>query len=85
MTMDANHLDGNAVAGLLGEIAGADMTTAARRCPSCGERRAIGEHPAYSSAGIVLRCPACADVAAVIAVRDASFVVEWRGVLEIAR
>lgn len=31
------HLDGNALAGALGEIFTADMTTARGRCASCGD------------------------------------------------
>ncbi len=61
--MDEQHIDGNGIAGLLGEIAGAEMTTVLRTCQSCGRRRALGEHRAYRGAGIVLRCPSCGDVA----------------------
>ena len=35
-----------------------------RRCHSCGAENALGAHRAYQGAGVVLRCPACADVAA---------------------
>ena len=34
-----------------------------RRCHSCGAENALGAHRAYQGAGVVLRCPACADVA----------------------
>ena len=84
--MDEQHIDGNGMAGLLGEIAGllgdvagAEMTTVVRMCQSCGDRRMIGEHRAYRGAGVVLRCPACDDVAVVIGVQDQRLVVEWRG------
>jgi predicted RNA-binding Zn-ribbon protein involved in translation (DUF1610 family) len=83
--MDELHLDGNGVAGLLAEIAGAEMTAVLRTCPSCGDRRAIGEHRAYRGAGVVLRCPSCEDVAVRIAVREERLVVDWRGTYEIAR
>ena len=66
--MDEHHIDGNGIAGLLGEIAGAEMTAVMRTCRSCGDRRAIGEHRAYRTAGVVLRCPTCEDVALVIGV-----------------
>jgi hypothetical protein len=56
-------LDGNALAGLLHECFGAEMTAAERRCHSCGTRSALGAHRAYLGAGAVLRCPAC-DAAA---------------------
>jgi hypothetical protein len=85
MTMDDQHIDGNGIAGLLGEIAGADMTAVLRTCQSCRDRRAIGEHLAYRSAGVVLRCPNCADVAIVVGMQETRLVVEWRGTYEIER
>lgn len=83
--MDGQHIDGNGVAGLLGELAGAEMTAVLRTCQSCGDRRAIGEHRAYRAAGVVLRCPSCESVAVVIGVQEKRFVVEWRGRYEIER
>jgi hypothetical protein len=85
MTMDEQHIDGNGVAGLLGEIAGAEMTSVMRTCQSCGDRQPLGAHRAYRTAGVVLRCPSCEDVAVVVGVRDERLVVEWRGRYEIAR
>jgi Family of unknown function (DUF6510) len=64
MTMTAPiWLDGNAMAGLLGEVFGAEMTTAQRGCHSCGAHNAVGAHRAYPAAGAVLRCPVCNAVA----------------------
>ncbi len=83
--MDEQHIDGNGVAGLLGEIAGAEMTSVMRTCQSCGDRQPLGAHRAYRTAGVVLRCPSCEDVAVVVGVRDERLVVEWRGRYEIAR
>ena len=83
--MDEQHIDGNGIAGLLGEIAAAEMTTVLRTCHSCGDRRPIGEHRAYRAAGIVLRCPNCQDVAVVVGAQDERLVVEWRGRYEIER
>ena len=60
-------LDGNALAGLLGELVGGDVTRAPRGCASCGQVHPVGAHRLYRSAGLVLRCPACGDVAARIA------------------
>jgi hypothetical protein len=60
-------LDGNAIAGLLEDVFDAEITTVARVCQSCGTRSAIGAHRAYRGAGIVLRCPACRDLAVVVA------------------
>ena len=83
--MDDQHIDGNGIAGLLSEIAGADMTAVLRTCQSCRARRPVGEHLAYRSAGVVLRCPSCADVAIVVGMQETRLVVEWHGVYEIER
>ena len=64
-------LDGNALAGVLATVfGGADMTSAARGCGSCGQRHAVGEHRLYRGAGYVLRCPGCGDVALTIVEAD---------------
>ena len=83
--MDEQHIDGNGIAGLLGEIAGAEITKVLRTCQSCGARRPVGEHRAFRAAGVVLRCPNCEDVALMIGVQDKRLVVEWRGRYEIER
>ena len=83
--MDDQHIDGNGIAGLLAEIAGAEMTEVLRTCQSCSDRRAVGEHLAYRSDGVVLRCPSCADVAVVVGMQETRLMVEWHGVYEIAR
>ena len=83
--MDEQHIDGNGIAGLLSEIAGAEMTAVLRTCQSCGDRAAIGEHRAYRGAGVVLRCPSCQDVALTIGVQDERLVVDWRGRYEFER
>ena len=83
--MDAQHLDGNGIAGLLAEIAGAELTAVVRTCQSCGDRRPVGDHRAYRSAGVVLRCPSCEDVAVVIGVQEQRLVVSWRGTYAIER
>ena len=83
--MDEEHIDGNGVAGLLAEIGGAEMTSVLRTCQSCGDRRAVGEHRAYRAAGLVLRCPACSDIAVVIGIQSDRLVVEWRGTYTLDR
>jgi DNA-directed RNA polymerase subunit RPC12/RpoP len=66
--MDETMLDGNAVAGLLGEVFAGDMTTAIGRCAQCGAREPMGTAHAFQGAGMVLRCPHC-DHALVTIVR----------------
>lgn len=56
-------LDANAIAGWLEAAFGRDMTALPRRCQSCATVSAVGAHRMYRGAGVVLRCPACGDVA----------------------
>jgi predicted RNA-binding Zn-ribbon protein involved in translation (DUF1610 family) len=79
MTEPALHLDGNAIGGLLGQLFATEMTAARRDCPSCGQRHATGAHRLYVSAGVVLRCPGCGDVALRCAELPDRVVLELRG------
>ena len=59
------RLDGNAAAGILGEIFVREMTAARCACASCGAIAPIGSQHLYMyplSPGAVLRCTACQDV-----------------------
>jgi hypothetical protein len=77
--MDALWLDGNALAGFFEEAFGGDVTAAPRGCQSCGVVTAVGAHRVYRGAGFVLRCPACGDVAARIAVLPDRHVIQLAG------
>jgi hypothetical protein len=69
--MDA--LDGNAIAGLLHDVFGNEMTTAASECGHCGDKRPVAELVVYVRApGTVVRCRTCAGVLMVL--------VEARGI-----
>ncbi len=57
---DALALDGNAVAGLLAQAFGRDMTTVLRRVRLVRRDPQRRQHRAYRGAGWVLRCPAAA-------------------------
>lgn len=81
----AGHIDGNGIAGLLTEVLDAEITTVMRTCQSCGDRSRLGEHHAHRGAGVVLRCPACGDVAVVLGVQDRRLVVGWRGTYVVER
>jgi len=63
MSEDALWLDGNAIAGLLTEVFGAELTRTERGCSSCGALARLGAHRVYRGAGIVVRCPSCGEVA----------------------
>ncbi len=60
-------LDGNAIAGLLEDIFGHDMTTASGVCEHCGDERPVAECTVFIRApGVVVRCRTCGTVHAVI-------------------
>ena len=72
-------LDGNGIAGVLFDAFDTEMTMAQRVCQSCGAENVVGAHRAHRGAGWVLRCPACEDVAARIAVLPDRHVVVLSG------
>jgi hypothetical protein len=56
-------LDGNAVAGTLETLFGADMTAVPQRCAHCGTVSMVGQLRAYlRGPGSVLRCPTCEGI-----------------------
>ena len=82
--MDALMLDGNAVAGLLQEAFGAEMTTATGTCDACGASQQVGAVHVFRSAGVVLRCYECESVLAKIVVRRTHACVDLRGLRSLA-
>jgi len=78
---DAHTLDANAVAGLLMEIFGTEMTSAMSRCAHCGNRGQVGSMRAYTKApGVILRCSICAEVVMRFMRRaDGTYLVDARG------
>ncbi|MGH2450592.1 MAG: DUF6510 family protein [Candidatus Limnocylindria bacterium] len=57
------RLDGNAAAGLLGEIFALELTTARTTCRVCGAIGEVGSLAVYAYApGVVLRCSGCDSV-----------------------
>jgi hypothetical protein len=83
MTMDdSTGLDANAVAGLLNEVFGTEMTDVASRCAHCGNRAEIGTFRAYglNGPGVVLRCSTCTEIVLRIMRRaDGTYLVDIRG------
>jgi hypothetical protein len=64
---DVRHVDGNAVAGLLVEIFGQEMTASRGQCGGCGRIDVLANVVVYRDApGDVLRCPVCDSVLMVI-------------------
>ncbi len=77
--MDAFMVDGNAVAGLLHNVFGTEMTTATGTCGNCGASAAVGAVHVFRSAGVVLRCPRCDNVLVKIVERQTQTCVDLRG------
>lgn len=73
------HTDANAIAGLLEEIFARDVTAAERVCQSCRTRSQIGAHLLYTGSGLVMRCPACHDVAATIVTHPRGYAFSAHG------
>ena len=73
-------LDGNAIAGALVDVFGAEMTAATATCASCGARAHVGELAVYLALGTVVRCPSCGAVMMVLVTRGELTCVDLRGV-----
>jgi len=73
-------LDANAVAGVLESVFGADMTATPGQCASCHTVSLVGTLRAYvRGPGVVLRCPACAEVVVRITQTPSGTRVDARG------
>jgi hypothetical protein len=60
---EALRLDGNAAAGVLGEIFALEMTSAQCTCAHCGHVAPLGSLVLYGGqVGTILRCPTCEQV-----------------------
>ena len=75
------RVDGNAIAGTLGEVFVREMTSARIVCAGCGEVEPLGAEHAYLQApGIVLRCCHCEQVLLVVTRAGARYLLSFRGV-----
>ena len=83
--MDALMVDGNAIAGLLHEAFGGEMTTATGTCASCGAKEQVGAVHVFRSAGVVLRCPSCGQILATIVEGRTQVCVDLRGLQALTR
>ena len=73
-------LDGNAVAGVLQDIFGMEMTANPAECASCGKVSELGGLMAFTQApGAVLRCPACEAVILTIVQTPDAIYLDARG------
>jgi hypothetical protein len=75
-----NALDGNAIAGPLFDIFGAEMTSATGVCDSCGASAAVAEFEVYLRApGTVVRCRNCRSMLMVLVTIRGLTCVDLRG------
>lgn len=73
-------VDGNAVGGILARVFGADVTASHGQCSTCRTVSMVGTMRAYTRGpGIVLRCPACAEVILRIVETPGGTLVDVRG------
>lgn len=73
-------VDGSGVGGLLAEVFGAEMTAAPGQCAHCHTVSVVGTMRAYMRGpGVVLRCPACAEVMLRVARTPRGTMVDARG------
>jgi DNA-directed RNA polymerase subunit RPC12/RpoP len=75
-------LDGNAIAGELFDVFGAEMTTAAGTCATCHTRRLLGELRVYlrGAPGTVARCANCGSIVLVLVEIRGVTCVDLRGI-----
>jgi hypothetical protein len=77
---DDEALDGNAAGGALAAVLGVDLTASEGTCSHCGTTSVVATLRVYPSGpGIVLRCPACSSVVAVVIQRPDGARVDVRG------
>ena len=78
-------LDGNAIAGTMTEVFGADMTTITATCASCGATGVLAETVVYLRApGVVVRCRNCESVLMVLVGRRGMYCVDIQGIASLS-
>ena len=78
---DELRLDGNAAAGLLGELFAFDITRATAVCDGCGMTAAVGTLVLYGQEmGMLLRCPGCDHLMMCVTRPHGEFWADLRGV-----
>ena len=75
------RLDGNAAAGVLGEVFSFEVTMAEYVCGGCGRTGRLGEAMVYEvrGLGIVVRCPSCDNALVRLAHNRRRYLVDLRG------
>jgi Family of unknown function (DUF6510) len=77
-------VDGNAIGGLLHEVFGTEMTTAASTCAACGASGPVAECIVFNRApGTVVRCRSCSSILMIIVRAHGVNCVDLRGLAAI--
>ncbi len=78
-------VDGNGIGGMLESIFGADVTGLPGKCAHCHTVSVVGTMRVYMRGpGVVVRCPACAEVVLRIVRTDRQTLVDARGAAYLA-
>ena len=73
-------VDANAIGGLLATLFGSDVTGMAGQCASCSTVSIVGTMRTYMRGpGIVVRCPACAEVVLRVVQTPTGNLIDVRG------
>jgi hypothetical protein len=74
-------VDANAIGGLLATVFGSDVTAMPGQCATCHTVSIVGTMRTYMRGpGIVVRCPACAEIMLRIVQTPSEVLVDARGV-----
>jgi hypothetical protein len=80
--MNDDKLDGNAMAGILGEVFPFDVTMVESQCTGCGAVEALAREMVYADApGMVMRCLHCNTVLIRVAQGGGRTWLDMRGVV----
>jgi hypothetical protein len=76
-----SHVDGNALAGVMADALGADVTTMRVGCAHCGTVSIIAETMVtFDGPGPVAHCPTCAAILLRVVSADDGVTVDVRGI-----
>lgn len=82
---EAATVDGNAIAGLLHDVFGAETTTATGTCAGCGAQSVVAGFEVYLRApGTVARCRSCGSILMVLVTIRGVTCVDLRGLETLA-
>ena len=74
-------VDANAIGGLLGAMFGADVTASPGQCATCHTVSVVGTMRVYMRGpGVVVRCPACAEVVLRVVETPTTLLVDLAGI-----